>query len=80
MQVGRITGSTRTLGKEQGYIGLPVRDETDPDGSNWQMTSAWFPSPEELLALAKGAPLYLTVFGNVHPPVKLSVGEIPKED
>jgi hypothetical protein len=27
MQIGRIEGATRVLGKSQGYYGLPVRDE-----------------------------------------------------
>lgn len=27
MEIGRIIGATRVLGKSQGYIGLPVRDE-----------------------------------------------------
>lgn len=27
MQIGRITGATRVLGKSQGYMGLPLRDE-----------------------------------------------------
>lgn len=28
MQIGRVEGCTRVLGKSQGYLGLPVRDET----------------------------------------------------
>jgi hypothetical protein len=40
------------------------------------MTSAWFPSPDELKALTHGAPVYLTVYGCAHPPVSLSVGNV----
>lgn len=29
MEVLRIIGATRTIGKSQGYIGLPVRDNID---------------------------------------------------
>ena len=27
MQIGRVAGATRTIGKSQGYMGLPIRDE-----------------------------------------------------
>lgn len=27
MEIGRIEGTTRTLGKQQGYYGLPLRDD-----------------------------------------------------
>lgn len=32
-------------------------------------TSAWKPTPEELSALMNGGSVYLTVWGQVHPPV-----------
>lgn len=28
MQIGMIEGATRVIGKSQGYLGLPLRDET----------------------------------------------------
>ena len=27
MEIGRILGATRVLGKSQGYLGLPIRDD-----------------------------------------------------
>jgi hypothetical protein len=51
MQIGRILGATRILGKAQGYLGLPVRDETinctvDGPGTP-SMVTAWLPTPKE---------------------------------
>lgn len=78
---GRIEGATRTLGKSQGYNGLAIRDETIPtmtDGPKTPvMTSAWFPTPDELERLRSGAPIYLQIVGAGHPPVLLTVGPTP---
>jgi hypothetical protein len=38
------------------------------------MKSAWHPTPDERARLAQGAPVYLAVHGQVHPPVALTVG------
>ena len=35
--------------------------------------SAWFPTPAELAALNQGAPVYLFIYGNAHPPVMVGV-------
>ena len=81
MEVGRIRGATRVIGKSQGYYGLPVRDETINSSVTGQdtpcMVTAWFPSPDELAALNAGAPIHLSIVGTAHPPVMLSVGDIP---
>lgn len=81
MEIGRIEGATRVIGKSQGYYGLPLRDETinervsGPDTP--VMVSAWFPTPDELAALNSGAPVHLRIIGTAHPPVMLGVGEVP---
>lgn len=81
MHAGRIQGATRTLGappdwdeRRDGHCGgLPVRDEMfAPDLP--AMTSAWFPTPEEIDAMQRGAPIYLRVIGRTHPPVSVFVG------
>lgn len=81
MQIGRIEGATRVLGKQQGYLGLPVRDETIDDAVNGPntraMVTAWLPTPAELTALNAGAAIHLRVLGTAHPPVMLSVGLPP---
>jgi hypothetical protein len=41
------------------------------------MTSAWFPTEEEIARLRAGAPVYLTVIGESHPPVAMAVGPAP---
>ena len=82
MQIGRITGCTRVLGKSQGYLGLPVRDITLDDTVNGPgtpaMQTAWLPTPEQVQAIVAGAPVILTVLDRMHPPVHVSVGEVPE--
>lgn len=81
MLVGRITGATRVLGKAQGYLGLPVRDETincNVSGEGTPaMVTAWFPTPDELAALNAGAPVHVRLLGVAHPPIMVEVGEAP---
>ena len=82
MIIGRIKGATRTLGKSQGYIGLPLRDElincsVGGEGTP-SMVTAWEPTPDELERLNAGAPVYLRIIGTMHPPVMLEVGPNPE--
>jgi hypothetical protein len=84
MEIGCIAGATRFLGapkgwdQSKGHCGtLPVRDTQTEIGN--AMSSAWHVSAEEAAALAKGAPLYLHIYGQVHPVVALSVG-VPPDD
>ena len=78
---GRIMGSTRTLGEPPGWdeardgpvSGLPIRDEMN--GGCPAMVSAWLPTPEEIAAIVAGAPVYLRVLGQGHPPVMVWAGE-----
>ena len=35
--------------------------------------SAWLPTPDELVRLNAGEPVYLSVWGNGHPPVYVGV-------
>jgi hypothetical protein len=75
MMINAIAGATRRIGKSQGYLGLPLRDEIGDHGP--QMVSSWQPTPAEAADIAAGAPIYLTVLGSGHPPVMLTVGEAP---
>lgn len=81
MEIGRIQGTTRVIGKSQGYYGLPLRDiiinDTVTGPETPAMETAWFPTPEELAALQAGAPIILRVVGTGHPPVMLYTGEVP---
>lgn len=83
MQIGRITNATRVLGKVQGYAGLPVRDELINETVHGPetpcMTTAWHPTPKELEALNAGAPVHVRILGNRHPPIMVTVGEIPSD-
>ena len=75
MMINAIEGATRRIGKSQGYLGLPLRDEIGNHGP--QMVSSWQPTPTEIAAIVAGAPIYLTVLGQGHPPVMLEVGVTP---
>lgn len=83
MQIGRILNATRVLGKSQGYLGLPVRDELIHEVVNGQdtpcMTTAWLPTQEEIDAIVKGAPIHVRIIGTGHPPIMVEVGEIPSD-
>ncbi len=83
MQIGRIPGCTRVIGKSQGYLDLPLRDNVDIDKTNEQepptMTSAWLLTPKELAILNAGGALHVTIFGNIHPPIRVECGEPPDE-
>ena len=84
MLIARIPNATRVLGKSQGYLGLPLRDEvrnTTVDGpATACMVTAWEPTPDELQRLNKGASVHLIVLGTQHPPVLVEVGDIVPED
>ena len=78
MQIGRIEKATRVLGKQQGYMGLPVRDEVvSPDTAC--MVTAWLPTPAELALLNAGASVHVRILGTVHPPIKVEVGPLPDQ-
>lgn len=81
MLIGRIEGATRVLGKSQGYLGLPLRDEIINCGVGGEntpaMVTAWHPTPDELAALNAGAAIHVMLIGRSHPPIMLSTGPVP---
>jgi hypothetical protein len=81
MQIGVIEGATRIVGKSQGYLGLPLRDEAILCAVNGRetpsMTTAWLPTPAELEALNSGAAVHVRILGNVPPPMMVTVGPAP---
>ncbi len=83
MEIGRIEGATRVLGKSQGYLGLPVRAETINCTVGGRQTpcmvTAWLPSPDELAALNAGAAIHVRILGTAHPPIMVGVGPAPDE-
>ena len=84
MIIKRIAGSTRVIGQSQGYLGLPLRDETIVDKATGLetpcMLTAWEPTPDELARLNAGAPVILRVLGRGHPPVMIEVAPIDSEE
>ena len=83
MQIGRIRGCTRTIGKTQGYMGLPLKDiaiNCSVSGPNTPaMVTAWLPTPKELELLNRGASVHVTIVGQHHPPIMVKVGELPDD-
>lgn len=83
MQIARIDGATRVLGKTQGYLGLPVRDEVIECPTNGPgtpaMVTAWTPTPDEIARLAAGANVLVRILGTAHPPIMLDVGDPPED-
>lgn len=79
MLISRIARTSRVLGKSQGYLGLPVRDEVIHDAATGQlvgaMTTAWEPTPAEVAAIRQGARVYLRLFGTAHPPTMIWAGK-----
>lgn len=71
MIIIHIAGMTRELGRSQGFIPLPLRDDLLPDKETGTqlhtMTTAWEPAPDEIARLVNGAPLYLTIYGSRLP-------------
>lgn len=81
MLIARIENATRVLGKSQGFLGLPVRDEIIAErvlGDEVpSMVTAWEPTPDELVRLNAGAKIMLRLIGTQHPPVMVEVGPCP---
>ena len=81
MLIARIKDATHTIGKSQGYLGLPVRVGTMNCAVNGPgtptMTTAWHPTPAELRALNAGAAVHVCLIAVQHPPIIVDVGEVP---
>lgn len=82
MLIQMIEGCTRVIGKAQGYMGLPLKDskiDCPISGPGTPiMTSSWMPTPEELVVLNAGAPVYVTIYGTSHPPILVATGPLPE--
>lgn len=82
MLIGRIDGATRVLGKpvdwnpEDKCQSLAIKDHVLDTGQN-VMESSWVPTPQEAEALGKGAHIHLWVWGSGHPPVAITVDQVP---
>jgi hypothetical protein len=82
MQVGRPKGANRLVGKAQGYMGLPIKDDMidcPVNGPNTpRMTTAWIPTPEEIAKLVMGASVHVKMLGRIPPPMLVEVGDVPE--
>lgn len=57
---------------------LSVYDWKDPDTGHNHMISRWELEPGDIEKLQSGAPLFLSIIGQVHPVVCVYVGEQPQ--
>lgn len=78
MIVAMIEGANRVCGKSQGYLGLPVRDETVIDKATGDivniMHTAWTPTPEEIEKIKNGANIIVSLIGMNPQPLMVTVG------
>lgn len=80
---GRIEGAESVLDPPENWEKdragecqrLPIR-VTRHAGYIWQQ-SAWMPSPQEIAAIQRGAPVILSISAPVHPVVAVNVGAVP---
>jgi hypothetical protein len=84
MMIAMIKGATRTAGKTQGYLTLPIRDVVIINKATGletpAMDTAWTPTPDELDRLNKGANIVVRILGNVPPPMLVMVDtELPEQ-
>lgn len=81
MLIARIDGATRVAGQQQGFFGLPIRDELIHERiqgpSTPTMVTAWTPTPDELAALNAGANVHVRICGTVPAPMMVEVGPKP---
>ena len=69
MLIASIEGANFLL-KGDGDTVADLRAIRTEDG---RFISAWLPTPDELVRLNAGEPVYLSVWGNGHPPVHVGV-------
>ena len=72
MLIASIEGANFLL-KGDGDAVADLRVVRTEDG---RFISAWMPTPDELVRLNAGEPVYLSVWGNGHPPVYVGVKEL----
>lgn len=82
MIIARIEGATRVCGKEQGYTGLPIRDEIveiEGVGAVNFMVSAWEPTPEDITRILAGGKVHVWIAGKTPPVMRVNVGQVEGE-
>ena len=75
MIIGRIRGSNFTYMAPpdmENCQDLHVNVSIDSQGLRI-ITSAWYPTAEEVELMRQGQPIHLSIYGNSHPPVLLTV-------
>lgn len=72
-----MEGWSRLIGKDQGYLGLPIRDviiECSVNGEGTPvMVTHWMPSADEIEAINHGFPIEVSLIGRAHPPIMVGV-------
>lgn len=66
-----LEGTTRRIGKSQGYKGLSVKD-FDLDGIP-AMQTGWELTPGEVEKIKQGGKIIITLLGNAHPLIMVEI-------
>ncbi len=73
--IARIGGVTRVFGGDHAdFLQLPIRDELINGFP--AMTSAWELTPKEIRAVMAGGKIYITIMGEIHPPIMVKVEKV----
>lgn len=54
--------------EDEQCLSLPTEMGIDDNGNTYFL-SAWEPNHEDIIAMREGRPLFLKIFGSVHPPI-----------
>lgn len=73
MLSGMIDGATNRLLPPADFPSFPLYVRLDDSNDIPRVTSAWYPSPDEIALLVAGAPIHLHIYDYVHPAVALTV-------
>ena len=75
----RIEGANVELAKDQPQYNKLWARVVKYECGHEEWTTAWQPTPDELARLNAGASVELSILATFHPPVRLTVGEVPSE-
>lgn len=81
MHPGRIANANVTYTEPEGWdrskhgVCWAIHAKRTPVGNGHHITTAWFPTLQELHAMYNGAPVYLTLCTSTQPATKLEVGK-----
>lgn len=77
----QIKSADDMWGKEEdGHFPIFTRDEPVMDGEAVMKVSQWKPTAKQLKELNEGASIFLGIVCHAHPPIMLTVADVPPEE